>query len=355
MQLQGGQPEGAVQRSGGDVDELEPGVGDGGELPEDPAAPDVEQVLTHRVPDGPDHPADQPQAGDGPDRGEHAEQTRIHVPAAWSAAAKRAAATAQPTTTGTPTPSSASRRTVARRGDTWVQAPTSPGGANGSTGPRSSSWLISRHGIDAVTIGGAAVGTLGADSIPGANGSEVPMIHTCPRCESLRESELRSHLERDHDMSAEVFEPLHYTGRGGGPRRGFNEVRYLVVGNRTLGSKQLESLIRERAAARPAGFFMLAPADSRGSEPPDQAKRLAGERLRHLVDLLHADGIDAEGMVGDPDPFKAIEDVLEQAERFDEIVLSTLPPALSRWLASDLASRLERNFHLPVTRVEAAV
>jgi hypothetical protein len=181
------------------------------------------------------------------------------------------------------------------------------------------------------------------------------MIHTCPRCELRfeRESELRYHLERDHGVSAEVFEPLHYEGRGGRPQTGPGAKRYLVVGNRTLLSGELEARIRELAADGPARFFLLVPADSRGGESPEQARTLAEGRLRRMVDHLHADGIDAEGRVGDPDPFRAIEDVLER-ERFDEIVLSTLPPALSRWMASDLVQRLTRNFHVPVSRVEAS-
>ena len=38
---------------------------------------------------------------------------------------------------------------------------------------------------------------------------------------------------------------------------------------------------------------------------------------------------------------------------FDEIILSTLPPGVSRWLKQDLPHRVERDFNLPVTHVIA--
>jgi GABA permease len=36
---------------------------------------------------------------------------------------------------------------------------------------------------------------------------------------------------------------------------------------------------------------------------------------------------------------------------FDEIIVFTLPPRLSRWLHHDLPTRLQQEFHLPVTDV----
>jgi GABA permease len=182
------------------------------------------------------------------------------------------------------------------------------------------------------------------------------MIHTCPRCELRfeRETELRSHLDRDHGMATDVFEPLHYTGRTSRPPRTPAARRFLVVANRTLDSSELDARIRELAATGPAHFFLLVPADPAPGETPDEARRLAESRLRLQVDRLHEAGIDAEGAIGAPDPFRAVDDILER-QRFDEIVLSTLPPALSRWLASDLGRRLERTFELPVSRVTATV
>jgi hypothetical protein len=43
----------------------------------------------------------------------------------------------------------------------------------------------------------------------------------------------------------------------------------------------------------------------------------------------------ADGAVSDRDPTKAVRTALAQRS-FDEIILSTLPPSVSRWLACDL-------------------
>ena len=58
----------------------------------------------------------------------------------------------------------------------------------------------------------------------------------------------------------------------------------------------------------------------------------------------------AGGVVGDANPVRAIDDLLIE-QRHDEIVLSTLPPGVSRWLKLDLPHRIEQRFALPVTTV----
>jgi hypothetical protein len=61
----------------------------------------------------------------------------------------------------------------------------------------------------------------------------------------------------------------------------------------------------------------------------------AKSNLDTELDRLRTIGATADGAVGDPDPMKAIEKTLADA-RFDEIILSTLPPGISSWLAWDL-------------------
>jgi hypothetical protein len=46
-------------------------------------------------------------------------------------------------------------------------------------------------------------------------------------------------------------------------------------------------------------------------------------------------GATADGAVGDPNPMVAIERAVAE-QQFDEIILSTLPLGISRWLAMDL-------------------
>ena len=58
-------------------------------------------------------------------------------------------------------------------------------------------------------------------------------------------------------------------------------------------------------------------------------------------------------MIGDANPVRAIDDVLIEHPH-DEIILSTLPPGISRWLKLDLPHRVEQRFALPVTTVISA-
>ena len=53
-------------------------------------------------------------------------------------------------------------------------------------------------------------------------------------------------------------------------------------------------------------------------------------------------------MIGPADALLAVERVLVH-ERFDEVIISTLPERVSQWLGRDLPSRIER-LELPVTR-----
>ena len=55
-------------------------------------------------------------------------------------------------------------------------------------------------------------------------------------------------------------------------------------------------------------------------------------------------------MVGDASPVRAIDDVLIDNPHH-EIILSTLPPGMSRWLGKDLPQRVGQRFGLPVTTI----
>ena len=193
-------------------------------------------------------------------------------------------------------------------------------------------------------------------------------VHQCPRCElRFRNSaELRDHFGHDHRADPDTFERYRYRGRSdtAPPPTGR---RYLVVGNQTLHDAHLEDALVERAAEPGASFFILVPAthsadlqappagshaDDASGAGDDVGLALARWRLRTLIDRLHDRGFSAEGQVGHPDPFTAVSRVLAD-QRFDEIVLSTLPVSLSRWLDVDLPTRLERRFHLPVSTIAA--
>jgi hypothetical protein len=150
--------------------------------------------------------------------------------------------------------------------------------------------------------------------------------------------------------------------------------RYLVVANQTLGGRRLDDVLRDRATGD-ASFHVLLPAtephliddvwlpaDPLIALPPvlaladEDASREARERAQNRLDAfvghVRALGCDVTGTLGAPDPYEAVHDLVTR-ERFDEIIVSTLPSRLSRWLRLDLPSRLERLFDGPVTVVEA--
>ena len=129
--------------------------------------------------------------------------------------------------------------------------------------------------------------------------------------------------------------------------------RYLVVANQTLASEPLVAAIRELNRAGPCAFHLVVPI----TPPRDhvwtegEARAVATERLEAAVERLSALGVEADGEVGDVSPMLAIEDAIREGGPFEAIVLSTLPPGMSRWLKLDLPHRVESAFGLRVTHV----
>jgi hypothetical protein len=131
--------------------------------------------------------------------------------------------------------------------------------------------------------------------------------------------------------------------------------RILVVANQTACGDELLEVIESRLRDGPCRFTLLVPATppaEHATWTEGSARALAKRRMAEALERFAAAGAaDAEGVVGDPHPVRAIDDVMIDAT-FDEIVLSTLPPGVSRWLRLDLPRRVER-FALPVTTVIA--
>ena len=67
--------------------------------------------------------------------------------------------------------------------------------------------------------------------------------------------------------------------------------------------------------------------------------------------LEEAAGGHVDGIIGDSDPFVAIREAVTNVG-VDEIIISTLPARVSRWLRRDLPRRVN-DFGLPVTLVTA--
>lgn len=128
--------------------------------------------------------------------------------------------------------------------------------------------------------------------------------------------------------------------------------RYLIVANRTLAGSHLTSKVRELHERRPSSFYIVVPATPpHGHTWSDgEARAIAAQRLASALQLLAEIGVEAEGEVGDERPTYAIQDVLAKRE-IDEIIVSTLPPGMSRWLKRDLPHRIRVEFELPVTHI----
>jgi hypothetical protein len=133
--------------------------------------------------------------------------------------------------------------------------------------------------------------------------------------------------------------------------------RVLVVANRTAATPALIEAVRDRAARGPAHFTLLVPNTAHGLhrliDPEDQSQSEAEQTLELALPLLErAAGGEVEGMVGDPEPLAAIQDAIN-TRGFDEIIISTLPSRVSRWLKLDLPSKAA-GLGLPVTTVTAS-
>jgi hypothetical protein len=132
--------------------------------------------------------------------------------------------------------------------------------------------------------------------------------------------------------------------------------RVLVVAARTAATPALIEAVRERAARGPCAFTLLVPNPTHGLhtvvDPEDQGTGEAQSIIELAQPLLEdAAGASIDTMVGDPRPLDAIQDAIN-LHGFDEIILSTLPARVSKWLKLDLPSKVG-GLGLPLTTVTA--
>lgn len=132
--------------------------------------------------------------------------------------------------------------------------------------------------------------------------------------------------------------------------------RILLVANRTASTEALRDAVRARVARGPATFHLVVPRHPHGMHKVvDPQEGDGGEAEQTLAAALgplsEAAGTPVTGNVGSAEPLMAIEDAVNLAP-YDEIVISTLPRHISRWLRIDLVSKA-RGIGPPVTHVEA--
>jgi hypothetical protein len=127
--------------------------------------------------------------------------------------------------------------------------------------------------------------------------------------------------------------------------------KILVVANRTADSDEVHAALVERAQDGPIDVTLLAPAAWEVVDPHG-GRQSAWRRLNAALTRLAAAGITARGVVGDADPIAAVRDTWN-TERFDEVIVATLPQHLSRWLRLDLPHRVEQLTGRPARHVIA--
>lgn len=130
--------------------------------------------------------------------------------------------------------------------------------------------------------------------------------------------------------------------------------RVLVVAHKTAATQPLLDAVAARASRGPCTFTLLVPNAAHGLHKVVDAEDQGAGEAQGVLDaalpaLSAAARSDVAGIVGDPDPVAAVHDAIN-LRGFDEIIISTLPTRVSRWLKLDLPSKVA-GMGLPVTTV----
>jgi hypothetical protein len=130
----------------------------------------------------------------------------------------------------------------------------------------------------------------------------------------------------------------------------------LVVAHQTAATQGLLDAVRERAQRSPATFHLVVPQQAHGMHKVVDPQDAGVDEAQQVLDaalpkLSEAAGGEVTGSVGDAEPLMAIQDAINLGD-YNEMIISTLPMGISRWLKLDLISKA-RGLGLPVTHVAA--
>jgi GABA permease len=143
-----------------------------------------------------------------------------------------------------------------------------------------------------------------------------------------------------------------------------------MVANQTIGSTELTEAVTERLERGPCLFHLVVPvpptppsAISVGLAAAESAatafmvlpdlRALAEERLESGLDWLRRLGADASGEVATTDTIAVVQGIVTR-DRVDEVIVSTLPSRISKWLRQDLPHKIEKAVEVPVTVVTSS-
>lgn len=121
----------------------------------------------------------------------------------------------------------------------------------------------------------------------------------------------------------------------------------MLVAHQTAARGELLEATRKLAADdAKAEFTLLVPATPVGDLliwEEGETKDVAQRQADSAAATLRHNGINVVAVkVGDADPVLAVDDDFLAGNRYDTIVVSTLPPGISRWVKMDVVSRLQR-------------
>jgi hypothetical protein len=147
--------------------------------------------------------------------------------------------------------------------------------------------------------------------------------------------------------------PLREAARAARPRADSRRYRVLVIANETVAGRELREEISRRAPKTPEVRVVCPILPSRAhyiASDIDRELEEARARLNGTLAWAAEQAIDATGRVSEDTPLTAAADELRRFPA-DEVIVSTHPPARSRWLESGLVEHLRGELDIPVHHV----